>query len=225
MMAVAAAGIDSLLIPLFSLEYDFRLAVAAVAVPHFVAGVIRTAQLRSKIDWRVFTPFAVMSALFTLAGALLQSRVSSSIVTHVFAGLLVVSGLLGFTGLLKREHKGKAAAWVAGGAAGFFGGLCGEQGGLRAAGLMGFGLSKEAFVATGAAVGVVGDLVRIPIYAVRQWDDLQQTWLPVAGALAGVVAGLFIGQKLLKKLPQDLFDKVVSGVIVVVGVLLFFRHE
>ncbi|NML45059.1 TSUP family transporter [Ramlibacter sp. G-1-2-2] len=125
-----------------------------------MAGVIRTAQLRKKIDWRVFTPFAVMSAVFTLAGALLQSRVSSSIVTHVFAALLVVSGLLGFTGLLKREHKGKAAAWV-----------------------------------------------------------------PVAGALVGVVAGLFVGQKLLKKLPQDLFDEVVSGVIVAVGVLLFFRHE
>lgn len=225
MMAVAAAGIDSLLIPLFSLEFDFRLAVAAVSVPHFVAGAIRTFQLRRQIDRRVFVPFAVMSALATLAGAMLQSRISSAIVTQVFAALLVISGLLGFTGVLERKHKGKAAAWVAGGAAGFFGGLCGEQGGLRAAGLMGFGLSKEAFVATGAAVGVIGDIVRMPIYAVRQWDELPPTLLPMAGALVGVVAGLFLGQKLLKKLSQDRFGKVVSGVIVVVGVLLFFRHE
>lgn len=225
MMAVAAAGIDSLLIPLFSLDFDFRVAVAAVSVPHFLAGVLRTAQLRKRIAWPVFFPFAVMSALATLAGALLQSRFSSSLITQVFAGLLVISGVLGFTGILERKHEGKAAAWVAGGAAGFFGGLCGEQGGLRAAGLMGFGLPKEAFVATGAAVGVVGDLIRIPIYAVRQWDELQDTWLAVGGAVVGVIAGIFVGRWLLKRLPQDRFSRVVSGVIVVVGVLLFFRRE
>lgn len=223
MMAVAAAGIDSLLIPLFSIEYDFKLAVAAVALPHFTAGALRTWQLRKDIDRPLFLRFGIVCALASLAGALVQERFSSEVITYVFATLLVAAGLLGFTGILERKHQGKAAAWLAGGASGFFGGLCGEQGGLRAVGLLGFGLPKEAFVATGAAVGVVSDLVRIPVYAVRQWSDLPQAVWPIVGAIAGAVIGIFIGERMLKKLPQDRFGRVVSAVILAVGVLLFFR--
>jgi uncharacterized membrane protein YfcA len=223
MMAVAAAGIDSLLVPLFSLEYDFKLAVASIALPHFTAGALRTWQLRKDIQRRLFLRFGIVCALASFAGALVQERFDTDVITYVFAALLVVSGLLGFTGILERKHQGKAAAWIAGGASGFFGGLCGEQGGLRAVGLMGLGLSKEEFVATGAAVGVLGDLMRLPVYAVRQWSELPQTALPTAGAVVGVVLGIFIGKRLLKKLPADRFGRVVSAVIVVVGVLLFFR--
>lgn len=223
MMAVAAAGIDSLLIPLFGMTFDFKLAVAAVSLPHFAAGALRTWQLRRDIDRRLFLRFGVVCALASFAGAFVQERFSSEVMTYVFASLLIVAGLLGLTGILERKHQGKAAAWLSGGASGFFGGLCGEQGGLRAVGLLGFGLSKEAFVATGAAVGVISDLVRMPIYAARQWDQLPQTALAVAGALVGVLTGIFIGKWLLKKLPQDRFGRVVSGVIMGVGVLLFFR--
>lgn len=224
MMAVAAAGIDSLLVPLFGTEFDFKLAVAAVSLPHFTAGALRTLQLRHDIDWPLFVRFGILCALASFAGALLQEHLSSGLITRVFAGLLVIAGGLGLTGILERKHEGKAAAWLAGGASGLFGGLCGEQGGLRAVGLLGFGLRKEAFVATGAAVGVLSDLVRIPVYAARQWGDLRQTWMAVAGAVAGVLVGIFIGRRLLRKLPQDRFARVVSGVIMLVGVLLFFRH-
>lgn len=225
MMAVAAAGVDSVLVPLFGLQYDFKLAVAAVSLPHFAASALRTIQLHRHIDWRLFLRFGVVCAIASFGGAYLQERFSSALMTYVFAALLVVAGVLGFTGILERKHEGRAAAWLAGSASGFFGGLCGEQGGLRAVALMGFGLSKETFVATGAAVGLVTDLVRMPVYALREWQDLQDTWLEVAGATAGVLAGVFIGRLVLRRLPQHRFAHVVSSAIVLIGVLLFFRRS
>jgi uncharacterized membrane protein YfcA len=223
MTAVAGAGTGSTLVPLFGTQFDFKLAVAAVTLPHLAATTTRTLQLWRHIDRALFLRFGIVCAVASLGGAILQSRISSPVITYAFAVLLIIAGVLGLTGQLERRRTGRSAAWLAGAASGFFGGLAGEQGGFRAVALLGFKLDKEAFVATGAAVGAVIDLVRMPVYWARQWDDLGQTWALTAIATAGAVIGIFAGQRLLRRIPQARFARVVSGVILAVGVLLFLH--
>ncbi|HUQ21205.1 MAG TPA: hypothetical protein VM099_16415 [Gemmatimonadaceae bacterium] len=50
---------------------------------------------------------------------------------------------------------------------GFFGGIIGNQGGLRAAALSRFDLRPTTFVATSTMIGVMIDLVRSPVYVYR----------------------------------------------------------
>lgn len=223
MTAVAGAGTGSTLVPLFALQFDFKLAVAAVALPHLAATTVRTLQLQKEIDRSLLMRFGLVCAVASLIGALVQSHVSAPVITDAFAVLLVLAGLFGLTGMSARTHGSEKAAWIAGAASGFFGGIAGEQGGFRAIGLLGFDLKKEAFVATSTAVGVLIDLVRMPIYWVQQWDKLQLMWLLITLATAGAVSGIFVGQRLLRRVPQERFSRVVSGVILVVGVLLFFH--
>lgn len=158
--AVTGFGIGSLLTPLLALQVDTRLAVAAMSVPHVVGAALRLWLLSEDVDRRVFWSFGVTSAVGGLAGALLQGWASSRWLTMLFGGLLLFAAVSELTGLAGRMRFQGRVAWLAGAVSGALGGLVGNQGGLRSAALLGFGLSKETFVATATAVGLVVDGAR-----------------------------------------------------------------
>lgn len=221
--AVAGAGVDSLLTPLLSLEIDMRSAVLAMTAPHLVFNALRFWTIRSKLDRRIFRRFGLTSAAGALAGSLLHMKVTSGWITGVFAVLLILAGAFGATGFADRIHLGRRGAYTGGVLSGFFGGLTGEQGGLRAAALLGFDISKEAFVATATAAALVVDAVRIPVYVATRWGDLGDVVLPSGAATIGVAVGALLGQRLLRKVPQSKFSRVVSIVLLVIGALLVVR--
>ena len=70
--SIAGFGIGSLLTPLVAAQYGMKTAVAAVAVPHFIATLLRFWRLRADVDRRVFLGFGLMSAAGSLAGALIH---------------------------------------------------------------------------------------------------------------------------------------------------------
>lgn len=167
--AVTGFGIGSLLTPLLALHVDTRLAVAAMSVPHVVATALRFWLLSGGIDRGVFLSFGLTSAAGGLAGALLYGWASMRWLTMLFGGLLLFAAISESIGLAgKMRFKGHIA-WVAGALSGLLDGLVGNQGGLRSAALLGFGLSKQRFVATATAVGLVVDGARMPIYLAAQY--------------------------------------------------------
>ncbi len=64
---------------------------------------------------------------------------------------------------------GRTAAWIAGALSGMFGGLVGNQGGIRSAALLGFDLKRDEFVATATAIALLVDVFRMPVYAATQF--------------------------------------------------------
>src|SRR5438093_799358 len=76
-----------------------KLAVAAVSVPHMTATALRFWLLRKDVDRRLLWSFGLMSAAGGLAGALLHAYADSPILTAVFGGLLILTGVMGLTGL------------------------------------------------------------------------------------------------------------------------------
>ena len=162
--SVAGFGIGSILTPLLSLQTGTRLAVAAISIPHLVATFVRFWLLRRSVDRRVLVNFGIVSACGGLVGALLHSKVSNPALTFVFAGLLIFAGAAGLTGFSGRMSFGPKVTWIAGAASGILGGLAGNQGGIRSAALLGFGLNRQQFVATATAVGLIVDAARMPVY-------------------------------------------------------------
>src|SRR5262245_42018793 len=131
--AIAGFGIGSLLTPLLAVRYGTATAVAAVALPHAIATAVRGWRLRRAIDWRVVRGFGLLSAVGGLLGALLYSRLGSHALALVLGALLVLTGIAGFTGWTSRLKVQGPAVWALGLASGFFGGVAGNQGGLRSA--------------------------------------------------------------------------------------------
>jgi hypothetical protein len=118
---------------------------------------------------------------------------------------------------------GGPVALVAGGLSGLLGGLVGNQGGIRSGALLGFDLSKEAFVATATAVGVVVDAARMPAYFITQGGDIKRIWALVLVATIGALLGTLFGERLLKRIPEHRFRQVVAVILLMLGVYMILK--
>jgi uncharacterized membrane protein YfcA len=221
--AVTGFGIGSLLTPLLALQVDTRLAVAAISVPHVVGTALRFWLLSGGVDRKVFWNFGLTSAAGGLTGALLQKWAGNRWLTLLFAGLLLFASVSEFTGLAgKMRFKGHVA-WLAGALSGLLGGLVGNQGGLRSAALLGFDLSKTSFVATATAVGLVVDGARMPVYLATQHQELTTMWTAILIATAGVVIGTLVGSRVLARIPDVWFHRVLAIVLAGLGFAMVVR--
>src|SRR2546428_12296642 len=179
--AVAGFGIGSVLTPVLSTQLDVRLAIAAVSLPHLAGTFVRFLLVRTHIDRDVLFGFGAASAIGGLTGAALQSVVQSAGLAIIFGALLIFAGAGSLTGLAQRmRFRGRAAALVGGALSGLLGGLVGNQGGIRAAALLGFDVDRDSFVATATAVALIVGGARIPGYIATQGAEPPSLWALIA---------------------------------------------
>ncbi|HLB08814.1 MAG TPA: sulfite exporter TauE/SafE family protein [Gemmatimonadaceae bacterium] len=215
--AVTGFGIGSLLTPTLALETGTKLAVAAISIPHVVGTLQRFWLLRQHVDRRILFGFGIASAAGSLAGALAHVWVSSRALALVFGVVVALAGISELTGWMRRVRWGRRAAWAAGGLSGLLGGLVGNQGGIRTAALLGFDVPKEAFVATSTAIGLFVDGARMPVYLATEWRDIIGIWPLVLTATVAVVVGTALGARVLGRLPQQLFRRVIAVLLIILG--------
>ena len=220
---VTGFGIGSLLTPALAWQIDARTAVAAVSIPHCLGTAFRFWLLGGRVDRRVLWSFGLMSAAGGLTGALLQQRSTTPALMLIFGALLLFSAGAELTGFARRMQFEGPFAWVAGATSGFLGGLVGNQGGVRSAALLGVDLPKHAFVATATAVALMVDAARVPVYL---WY-LHGQLMPLAGliilATAGVLAGTFVGHRLLQTIPERWFRRTVAIILALLGATMVIR--
>jgi uncharacterized membrane protein YfcA len=221
--AVTGFGIGSLLTPVFAMQVDTRLAVAAVSIPHVVGTAVRFWFRSGGVDRRVFWSFGLTSAAGGLAGALLHGWASNRWLTALFGALLLFAAGSEASGLARRMRFRGWVAWIAGALSGLLGGLVGNQGGLRSAALLGFDLSKQQFVATATAVGLVVDGARMPVYLATQHRELAQIWVPIAWAVLGVTIGTVAGSRVLGRIPDLWFRRVLALTLAALGIAMIVR--
>jgi uncharacterized membrane protein YfcA len=119
---------------------------------------------------------------------------------------------------------------IGGALSGFFGGISGMQGALRAPFLLRAGLSREEYVGTANVISTIVDLARLFVYALgftwlakkggyealSEWRTL---WLVGAACLAGFL-GSYFGAKLVKKVMLRAIRNLVAALLFVAAVAL-----
>jgi uncharacterized membrane protein YfcA len=115
---------------------------------------------------------------------------------------------------------------IGGALSGFFGGLSGHQGALRAAFLSRAGLQKEVFIGSMVVSAVVVDISRLIVYGstffTRDFEILKSQGgfeLVLAGSLAAFL-GAFIGSRLLKKITMRVIQTIVGFMLLVLAIAL-----
>jgi uncharacterized membrane protein YfcA len=221
--SVVGFGIGSLLTPIVAIRFGTGAAIVFVALPHLVGGLVRGWRLRNAVDRRVLVHFGILSAAGGLAGAFLFAELAAKTLTPILGVLLVMTSLAGLLDLQRRWRP--RGIWVRslGILSGFFGGVVGNQGGLRAAALSALRLEPAAFVATSTVIGVMIDLARTPVYLVNGWARLSGLWPLIALATAGVLGGTFIGERVLLGLSPARFRVVVAAAVGLLGLWFLFR--
>jgi len=220
-------GLGTLLLPAFALFYPVQTAVALTAVVHFLNGVFKLALVGRHVDLRILGRFGLpaFAASFAGASALLwladiQPLASYSLwgrdVLVTPAKLAVGLLLLVFSAAeLHPRFRGLSFAsryFVLGGAlSGFFGGLSGMQGALRAAFLARAGLTKEAFIGTGSAIACLIDVSRLGVYSrmlLGEWNQMDR-WV-LAAAVLCAFAGAALGNRYLKSITMKAIQRTVA---------------
>lgn len=218
--AVVGFGIGSLLTPLLIIRVDPHLAVGLIAIPHALATAVRYVQHRTAVDTSLFLRFGVPSAAGGLLGAVLQGAVTGRWLLVVLGALLVATGVASVRPRSTTRTPLRLMAFLLGGLSGFFGGLAGNQGGFRAAGLSAFPLPPRAFLATSTAVALLVDLARTPVYLARSGRELM-TFVPViALASAGCIVGTVLGERLFLGMAADRYRRVMGIAVAAIGVWL-----
>ena len=220
---VSGFGLGSLLTPVLMLSMPAAEAVAILALPHAWVTAVRWLKLRSVIHWPTFRQFGLASAFGGLAGAALQSQLGSAVLTIVLALLLLIAGT---TELLRRPIPlPQTPAWrlIGGMLSGVFGGLVGNQGGIRAAALLGFRLTPSQIVATATASALLVDAARVPVYLATHHAAIgARLGLIVAIALAAT-AGTFLGVPLLRRIPPTTYRRLVGALLIGLAVVLLVQ--
>lgn len=233
-------GLGTLLLPAFALFFPIELAIAATAIVHLLNNLVKAGLVMRFASWPVVLRFGGPAVLAALLGAWLLTRVSvmPDLFSYALFGRtfavtpvkLLVGLLLGAFAVLDLlpafQRWQVPARWmpIGGLLSGFFGGISGFQGALRSAFLVKSGLTKEAFIGTGALIAVMVDLSRLSLYGMAfaaHPGPTAHVGYPLLGVTTlAALAGTLLGNRLLKKVTMQAIQRVVAVMLIVLASLM-----
>ena len=214
---MAGFGSSTIFLPLALLFVDFKTAIILVSVFHLFGNLSRIIFFREGFDRRVILQFGVPSVLLSLLGAFLIGVLPHPVLKLIL-GIFLITTSASF--LIKPGLKlpANTGTFIAGGSAtGFITALVGTGGALRAILLQGFNIEKVKYIATAATIALATDITRIPVY-ISQGFLTQQYYLYLPLLFVIALAGSFIGRKIVKKIDQEKFRKMVLVAIILVSI-------
>ncbi len=230
-------GLGTLLAPVMMFFFPVDVAIALTGIVHFVNNLFKLFLVGRHANRDVLMRFGIPAVLAAVAGALLMVRLAGAepwfsyqlfqrewevyplkvligVVLFVFAwfDLLPVFAKLEF---------GRKWLSLGGALSGFFGGLSGNQGALRAAFLIKAGLTKQAFVGTAVVVSTFVDLTRLGIYSSRMVEvGVSDNWQVLVFASLSAISGAIIGNRLLQKISLLFLQRFVGTMLLLIALAL-----
>jgi uncharacterized protein len=101
---------------------------------------------------------------------------------------------------------------------GFLSGLLGTGGTIRSLFLVSFGVDKKSFVGTSGAIDFAGDLLRFGIYLSYGFLP-RDMWVYLPFVFLLSIAGAWVGKRLLEKVPNQLFRKILIYSLLLISAL------
>jgi uncharacterized membrane protein YfcA len=235
-------GLGTLLLPVFAVFFPLEVAVAATAVVHLANNLFKVALLGKHARGAIVLRFGLPAALAAFAGAWVLTRLSHTppvtsyelggrtfAVTPlglVLGGLIAVFAALELLPAFERLRFGRRWLPLGGGLSGFFGGLSGHQGALRAAFLAKATPDRDAFLGTSVVCAVLVDVVRLAVYGSSLLGSHLQSVVGRDGsgllvvATLAAFAGSFLGARLVRKVTLRGLQKFIGVMLLVLAVAI-----
>ena len=231
-------GLGTVLMPAFALFFPVPVAIAATAVVHLANNLFKLALVGRNADWPIALKFSLPAAIAAIAGASLLNvfamlpPIAAYDVggrTHEITALGgVIGSLIVAFALLELSPRFADLTFppkylILGGLlSGFFGGLSGNQGALRAAFLIKSGMTKEAFIGTSVVSAVIVDTARLTVYGLSFYRYSFALLPPsmigiVAAATVAAFAGAYLGARLVGKVTLRAIQLTVAVAMAIVG--------
>lgn len=218
---ITGFGSSTIFLPLAFLFVDFKTALILVAFFHIFGNLGRITFFRHGLDKRLLIIFGAPSVLLTIVGALLVNYTPQELLKLILGIFLL---LFSIASIARQEFTFKPSnknAIIGGSISGFFAGLIGMGGALRALFLTAFRLRKDVYLATAATLALAVDITRIPIYIGSGFLE-QRFYTSIPLLFLTAIAGSYVGKMAVDKIPQDSFRRVVLVAIAAVSMKFIY---
>lgn len=215
---IGGFGSSMLVMPLAGLVLPFEEALGLTALFHLFSNGAKMLLFRAGVSWPLLLWLGIPAVVGVLIGAESTVFLDERWLALVIGSVLVLLGLM----LLLRSEWRLAptnANAIAGGAvSGLLAGLAGTGGAVRGITLTAFSLEKSVFVSTSAWIDMGVDLSRSVVYASHGFmTERVLLYLP-AMAIASF-GGSWIGKRMLDRIDQATFRRIVLGLVVIMGAI------
>ena len=214
-------GSGLIAIPLLALMFPITFIVPVLGLLSYSGTIMQSFHLRKQVVWRDMLPLIPFSLMgITVAVWLLVNVDEKSLVMALglFVLLYSVYSLLP----LPDPVGGRKWAVVAGSFGGMVGALFGTGGPFYVVYLKMRQLEKGQFRATIAMIFLVDGGVRISGYAISGLYNTQ-VLLMVAVLFPVLFLGMYVGHHLHIKIDQTLFNRVISVLLMLSGIMLLYK--
>lgn len=231
-------GLGSLLLPVFAFLLPIELAVAATAVVHLANNLFKLGLVGRGARPLLVLRFGVPAVAAAVPGAWLLAALAAeppllgyelagrsfqvTPVELVIAAVMAVFALLDLHPALDRIALPARYLPLGGVASGFFGGLSGHQGALRAVFLSRADLTGKQYVGTNVVLAVLVDLARLAVYSgafgagdLRVLSDHLDHLFVATGA---AFLGSFVASRLLGRVTMVHLRRLVGGLLLLIAV-------
>lgn len=235
-------GLGTLLMPVYALFFPMEVAIASTAIVHGANNILKMVLVGKNADKSTVIRFGFPAILAAFAGAGclvfladLHSGFHYTIGSHeamitpikaTIAVLMFFFALFELLPNLSQLRFDRKYLMLGGFLSGFFGGLSGHQGALRAAFLTKTDLDAKAFVGTNAMIGFLVDAVRIGIYAFSMfflgaihWQN-QMNFALIGTGVISAFLGVFWGQRYLHKITMSSIQMITGVLLIAIAILL-----
>ncbi len=219
------AGSPVIAIPVLTVFFDAKLAVAIMAVPNLFSNLVQIKQFRRSVENLTFSlKLSAFGTLGCLGGTLFFILTSTRVIELLVAIITVLYVVLSFKKNSKKLSQQFAKKMIPpiGLLGGFVQGTCGVSAPIALAFLNAIGMKRAEFIFTiscffGAMAAI--QIVSLSFFNFMTW----QLFLLGLLSLAPIFLGMSLGDKLTKKISSQSFEKLILVFLILLSLQIFLK--
>jgi len=217
---ITGFGTSTIMIPVLVMFLPPVEAIFLVAIIHWFGDIWKVALFRKGIDFKLISLFGIVGLATSYLGASISLGANEKILLR-FLGVF----LAGYSIFLIFRSKfkvsaGAVSALTGGALSGFFAGMFGMGGAIRSMFLSAFDLQKAVYIATAGAIGFMVDATRVITYFTEGVTLTKEHWWGLLIYIPVSFMGANLAKKVVDKMPQEKFRKVIAVFLFAIGVKL-----
>ena len=219
---VAGFGGGVVALPVLVWAFGIREAIPILTFSQIFSTASRVWLHREGIDWRVMRNFSIGALPFSLLGSLFFVSIDTSLLVRILGVMMLF--FVAYTRMpIGRNFNMRLWGFIPlGSATGFGSAFLGIPGPFSSVFYLAYGLSASAYIGT-SAMGM--SLIQIPKLVIFTANDLFVLRVIVLGIGLGAIAGAsaYLGKIILGRVPEQVFPNIITGMLLISGVILLVR--
>ena len=219
------AGSPVIAIPVLTVFFDAKLAVAIMAVPNLFSNLVQIKQFRRSVENLTFSlKLSAFGTLGCLGGTLFFILTNTRVIELLVAIITVLYVVLSFKKNSKKLSQQFAKKMIPpiGLLGGFVQGTCGVSAPIALAFLNAIGMKRAEFIFTiscffGAMAAI--QIVSLSFFNFMTW----QLFLLGLLSLAPIFLGMSLGDRLTKKISSQSFEKLILVFLILLSLQIFLK--